>query len=185
MPHSGFQKACELVLAEITQVLPRLPAGQAEALEEALLQSPAVFVTGEGRSGMVGRCFAMRLMHLGLNAHVVGETVTPPLHAGDLLLAISGSGRTDTTVTRARAAAGLGGRVAALTAAEQSPLAEVSHLLLALPTSGLRPAGESAQYGGSLFEQCSLIVLEAIALDLQRRLGRRPEEMDARHATIE
>ena len=55
---------------------------------------PRVFITGAGRSGLVGRFFVMRLVHLGKSAFVVGETTTPAINEGDLLIAISGSGNT-------------------------------------------------------------------------------------------
>ena len=36
-----------------------------------------VFVAGAGRSGLVLRMAAMRLMHLGLTVHIAGDTTTP------------------------------------------------------------------------------------------------------------
>ena len=51
---------------------------------------------GAGRSGLVAKAFAMRLMHLGFTAYVVGETITPAMRPKDLLVIFSGSGRTKT-----------------------------------------------------------------------------------------
>jgi len=38
------------------------------------------------------RALAMRLFHLGLDVHVVGEMTTPPVVGGDLLLVSAGPG---------------------------------------------------------------------------------------------
>jgi len=37
---------------------------------------------GVGRSGLIGRAFAMRLMHLGFEVYVLGETITPAVEKG-------------------------------------------------------------------------------------------------------
>lgn len=57
----------------------------------------------------------MRMMHMGIDAYVVGETVTANLEKGDLLIIGSGSGETKTLVSIAEKAKSLGGTVAAVT----------------------------------------------------------------------
>ena len=47
-----------------------------------LLNAKRIYVMGAGRSGLVAKAFAMRLMHLGMHAYVVGETITPALDTG-------------------------------------------------------------------------------------------------------
>lgn len=186
MTEEGFEQACERVLAEVGAVLGRLPTVQGEALAQAVASAPAVFVTGEGRSGLVGRCFAARLAHLGRPAHVVGETVTPAARTGDLLVAISGSGETPTTCLRAHEAARLGLRVAGITGNPKSTLAKLADLVLAIPvTTQASTQAPSVQFGGSLFEQCALLALDALILQLQRRLGETHEAMRGRHTTLE
>jgi len=70
-------------------------------LIEDILNANAIFLMGAGRSGLVARAFAMRLMHLGLKVYVVGETTTPAVKRGDLVIAISGSGETRSIVSLA------------------------------------------------------------------------------------
>ncbi len=175
-----LEKACSVILEEVRGSLAVVKEDQLASLCDLIASARAVFVTGEGRSGLVGRCFAMRLMHLGLSLHVVGGTTTPRLGKGDLLVAISGTGETELTCAAARLAAAAGGTVAAVTAAEGSALAATADLVVLAPA-----AGPSQQYGGSLFEQSVLIALDAVALALQQRLGVGPEAMDARHANLE
>ena len=45
---------------------------------------------GAGRSALALKMVAMRLRHLGLDAYVAGETISPALGEGDLLLVASG-----------------------------------------------------------------------------------------------
>ena len=182
----GFEDASRLILGEIEAALAKVDRQRVAQLEEAIVGARAVFVTGEGRSGLVGRCFAMRLMHLGVQTYMVGGTTTPAIGKGDLLVALSGAGETDTTCALAHTAAEAGAAVAALTAAEGSSLASEAELLLiiAAPTKD-GGTGKSEQYGGSVFEQSLMILLDAVALELQRRLGETPEEMGRRHANLE
>lgn len=168
------------VLEEAGYTLSHIRPEQAEALCELLAGEPAVFVTGEGRSGLVARCFAMRLMHLEIAAHVAGETVTPRLQVGEVLLAVSRTGETAATCAIARAAQAAGGRVAAITAEPASSLGQLAALIIVVPSER-----SSAQYGGAAFEQATLLLLDAIALELQHRLGQTPDQMDARHTNLE
>lgn len=185
MSEERFQQTTEVVLAEIRGVVGQVNADEVEAFEKVLLAAPAIFVTGEGRSGLVARCFAMRAMHLGLLAHVVGEAVTPALKSGDLLVAVSRSGETRGTRAVAELAGKQGAQIAAVTAERGSPLGARADFLLVVPAAAAPDGKGSAQFGGSLFEQSALLILDAVALRLQRRLGESDEQMQARHATLE
>ncbi|HUU54756.1 MAG TPA: 6-phospho-3-hexuloisomerase [Armatimonadota bacterium] len=178
-----FGSAYRLILAEVARTLAEVSEDQVAALRRLLLEAEAIFVTGEGRSGLVGRCLAMRLVHLGLRAHVVGGTTTPAFGEKDVLVAVSGSGETDLTCTVARLAAEAGGTVVAVTSAQESPLAAQADVTVLIPAAP--GSGEHAQYGRSLFEQSALIVLDAVAMQLQREIGRTREQMDARHTNLE
>jgi 6-phospho-3-hexuloisomerase len=178
MPYT-LSQAVSLVLSEIADAAAGVDPEQVETLMEAALSAQAVFVAGEGRSGLVARCLAMRLMHLGLEAHVVGETVTPAFSAEDLLMVFSGSGETAVARAIARGAKERGGKVMAITASAGSPLGGLADEALVIP---LR---RSAQFGGSLFEQTALVVCDAVTLMLQQRLGQGEADMESRHATLE
>ena len=186
MQDLGFRKVAGLILAEIDGVLTQVSEEEVAAFEDAILHADTVFVTGEGRSGLLAKCFAMRLMHLGLQAHAVGDTVTPHVSPGDLLVAVSGSGETKTTNLLAELAAQQGARVAALSSLRDTALARAADLLIVVPAPSKHTDGHgSVQYGGTLFEQSTLVLLDAVALRLQRRLGETAEQMEARHATLE
>lgn len=86
------------ILHEIDTVLRQVREEQLQELAVKLQKAKRLFVVGEGRSGFMAKSFAMRLMHLGANTYVVGETITPAIAEGDLLVAVSGSGLTTTKV---------------------------------------------------------------------------------------
>jgi 6-phospho-3-hexuloisomerase len=174
-----FREATAAIVGEMGDALAKVSEDKALSLCDAIERAGAVFVTGEGRSGLVGRCFAMRLMHLGVKSHVVGGTTTPRLGRDDLLLAISCTGETALTCTVARVAEEAGSKVVAVTAAERATLASSADLTVVVPGSASR------QYGGSLFEQSALIVLDAVAMVLRERLGVSAEAMALRHANLE
>ena len=90
--------------------------------EDIIINSENVFVTGAGRSGLAAKAFAMRLMHLGLSSYVVGETISPAINAEDCIIAISGSGETNTIVSAARIAKNRGSKVLAVTSYPKSTL---------------------------------------------------------------
>ncbi|MEM1819818.1 MAG: SIS domain-containing protein, partial [Sulfolobales archaeon] len=92
-----------------------------------------VIVVGAGRSGLIGRAFAMRLMHLGFNVYVLGDTIVPSLRPNDLMIAISGSGRTKLVITVAEAAKSVGAKVIALTTYINSPLAKIADMIVEVP----------------------------------------------------
>jgi 6-phospho-3-hexuloisomerase len=53
-----------------------------------------IFVYGAGRSGFIGRSFVMRLVQAGITAFLIGEPSMQPMNRRDILIIISGSGKT-------------------------------------------------------------------------------------------
>ncbi len=83
----------QTIIEELTSTVEAIDATETKELADAVLQANRIFLAGAGRSGLMGKAFVMRLMHMGLDAYVVGETVTANLREGDLLIVGSGSGR--------------------------------------------------------------------------------------------
>lgn len=157
----------------------------------------SIFVVGAGRSGLIARAFAMRLMHLGFHVYVIGETITPAAGKGDVLVAISGSGRTMIVVTVAQVAKQVGAKVIAITSHPDSPLGKLADHIVFVP--GRTKISDETDYFsrqilgiheplaplGTLFEICAMVFLESIISELMHRLGKTEEDLKARHATIE
>jgi len=181
-----YREITDTILEEIREVLKEVRSAEVRALLEALDAACKVYVSGQGRSALMARAFAMRLMHLGFTVYVVGETVTPAVQRGDLLIACSGSGESRLTCYLAEVAKGIGAKVAAVTAARDSRLARMADICVVIPAKR-RPHSlvGSSQFGGTLFEQTMLLLFDAVALYLQRQMKRTPADMSQLHTNLE
>lgn len=186
-PSRAFDLNRVLVRDEINAAFQRVEPAQVAALVTELRLADRIFVSGAGRSGLVLKMAAMRLMHLGLTVHVVGETTAPAIRAGDLLLAASGSGTTASVVKAAETAAAHGARVAAYTTSPGSPLAAVAAAVVRIPAAQKTDHGSavSRQYSGSLFEQVLFTTTEAVFQSLWDEDGAPAEDLWQRHANLE
>ncbi|HUT33851.1 MAG TPA: 6-phospho-3-hexuloisomerase [Planctomycetota bacterium] len=174
------------ILAEVQGVLDGVEPEAVGRLLDAVASARRIYVAGEGRSGLVARTFAMRLVHLGLTAYACGETITPAIGAGDLCIACSGSGETPITCHRAAQSRKVGATVAAIVAARGSALGSSADFAVVLPApTKVSQRTASRQFGATLFEQALLLFLDALVLLLQERRGASPESMRAKHTNLE
>jgi 6-phospho-3-hexuloisomerase len=175
------------IAEEVTRTVSQVPDREVEALGRAILGAQRVFVCGAGRSLLMMKAFAMRLMHLGIGAFVVGETITPSIGPGDLLIAGSGSGATRTTLAMMEAGRSRGAKTACLTAHPDSPIGKVSDLIVEIPARivGIPGPTVSTQPPSSLFEQCLLIMGDSLILWLMDKLGTTYDQIRARHTKLE
>jgi len=166
-------------------------------LEDAYSSDRKILVMGAGRSGLVGRAFAMRLKHLGFDVYVLGDTIVSPIRKGDVVIAISGSGRTALIVTAADAAKSAGAIVIAITTYIDSPLAKIADIVVEVP--GRTKVSRVEDYFarqvlgiheplaplGTLFEDCTMIFLDSVIAELMYRLRKTEEDLRQEHANIE
>ena len=181
-----IRESVRAVLGEVGDVLDRADLEATARLLDAVIGARRVYTAGEGRTGLIARTFAMRLVHLGMTAYVCGETVTPAIEADDLCIACSASGETAITCHRATVSRDVGATVAAITAVPNTPLAQKADIEIVLdaPTRSSK-AVPSIQFGSTLFEQALLVYLDALVLLLQERRGASPQSMFAKHANLE
>jgi len=180
----------------IKEVLDKLNKKQVEKFMQKLIHSRNIFVSGAGRSGLVGKAFAMRLMHLGFNVYVVGETITPPVKPGDLLIAISGSGKTSSTLTTVKTAKKTKTTVVAITSFKDSPIAKLADRTVVI--RGRRLEGKEPDYIsgqltgahepltplGGLFELSTMIFLDSVITKLMRLYEEGERDLKKRHANL-
>jgi 6-phospho-3-hexuloisomerase len=157
---------------------------------KAIVAAKRVFVAGAGRSGLMMRAFAMRLMQIGIDTYVVGESTTPDVRKDDLLIIGSGSGRTGGPVSYAQIARHSGVPLAVITAANESPINDIATLIVKLPapTPKLHEAQKlppSVQPMGSLFEQTLLVYLDALIILLMIELNVPESVLYGRHTQLE
>jgi 6-phospho-3-hexuloisomerase len=165
---------------EIADTLRRVDAAAFDRLATAFdNEDRRWFFFGQGRSGLSAQMAAMRFMHLGRKVHCVGEATAPSVRRGDGLLVVSGSGETATSVAFARIAKDEDAHVVALTRAPHSTLAGIADLAFIVPVE------QSEQFGGSLFEQSCLVLLDSIVLHLARRTPDAHLLMRRRHMNLQ
>lgn len=176
------------IINELGSTLKGVDPQETARLEDAILAAKKVYFAGAGRSLLMIRGFAMRMMHLGLRSYVVGETVTPAIEPGDLLVIGSGSGETGALTIVATKAKKLGAKVALITHNANSTIGKQADLVVQIT---LASGTKKLQPSGSTFEQSMLILCDAMVLEMleRGRLLAENEDIDTyimkRHANLE
>lgn len=172
-------------IRDATDAALQVPEDRVRAFIDALEPAHRVFLYGRGRSGFVARAFAVRLMHLGYQTFVVGETITAPVQKDDVVICVSGSGTTYPVVMTAELGRRLGAKVIAVTAAPSSEVANLAHVVV--PLGAAKGNGTKATMAplGTLFETAAWLFFDAVVALLMERLGEDEESMHKRHATLE
>ena len=194
-----LKAAAEEILSGARKAIEELDPDQVEKMIDLIINArdKRIFVIGMGRSGFVARAFTLRLMNLGFNVYFVGETVTPSVSKGDILIAISGSGLTRMVLTASEAAKEVGAKVIAVTSHPESPLGKIAdHIVVVRGRTKI--AKEDDYYVrqlmgemepltplGTMFENNCMVFLDSLVVELMQRMKVTEEELRARHATIE
>ena len=192
-----IKKAMNDILDHVRNVADSLKLEQVRGFVDAMIGANKIFIYGAGRSGLVGKAFAMRLMHLDFNVYVVGETITPAFGQGDLLIAISGSGETNSIVDAAKIAKEQGGKVVGITSYANSTLGKLSDVVVEIPgrTKSDIPTDYIARQMltkykwiapmGTLFEDSTMIFLDGVIALLMATFQKTEKDMKKKHATLE
>ena len=146
-----------------------------------------LYFWARGRSFLILRGFAMRLMHVGYEIHIVGEVDCPSIDSGDILVVASGSGSTGSVLLFAEKAKKLGAKVVAITGKAGTPLHALSDLTVEFHPEILPESVQlSANGGGTRFEHTLMLFLDtcifAMVYDRREQAYR---EMMKRHANLE
>lgn len=176
------------ILDENRNLLKRVSKEEVDNLIKEIDKAGRIFCAAQGRSGYLLRCFCMRLVQFGYLAFFVGETITPRIDKGDILIVLSASGQTAFTQEWIRVAHRLGAMTLGIIGAQDSPIGKALDYSLSLPAgSKLEPSKESCsiQPPGSLFEQAAFVLLETIVLELYQRQGSDPRIILDQHANLE
>lgn len=179
----------DAALVELGDVVRAVQVSELDRLCDELVAAQRIAVHGVGREGLMMRALAMRLFHLGLDAHVVGDMTTPALGAGDLLFVSAGPGHFATVAALVDVAKVAGARTACVTAQAQGAVPRACDVVLTLPAQTMADdqadAATSVLPMGSLFEGAQFLVFELMVLRLRDRLGVTPDAMRARHTNLE
>lgn len=199
-----MKKECEatvvsmnLIADHIKKVASGLDKGSVMSLVKGIMCSQRIFLMGAGRSGLAAKAFAMRLMHMGFNVYVVGETTTPAVQPDDLVIAVSGSGETPSIASLGTIAKKIGSKLAVITSNRASTLGKISDIVVIVPGRTKEDISyedyhERRMTGypqlaplGTIFEITALVFLDAVISELMVRTGADEAELKKRHTVFE
>jgi 6-phospho-3-hexuloisomerase len=178
-----FTRAQQYIGEQVGASLAHLDPAIVRRATELLQRAPAIFVYGAGRSGIIGRAFAMRLVQIGLTAYVIGESVTPIVRRGDVVFILSGRGESNSSVLTANIVRREGAELIVLTGRGSSKLAHAATVLLTLDFPDDAQQRNLAPLG-TLFESASLRLTDALIAELLRARGESEDSMRRRHAIM-
>jgi 6-phospho-3-hexuloisomerase len=193
------QEMMRLMASKIRSIANSISDDDAEQFIRELLNAKRVYIIGAGRSGLVAKGFAMRLMHLGLHAYVVGETITPALNKGDVMVIFSGSGRTKTVADLAETAHDIGGRICLITSNADSRIGKIADCIVIIEHHRDTVADEAEEFEirqmmgehksfaplGTLFETASMVFADAVISRMMEITQVDESALKNRHTNIE
>ena len=199
MESQRVQDMMRLMASKIRSIANGISDQATEKFIRELLNAKRVYVVGAGRSGLVAKAFAMRLMHLGLQAYVVGETITPALNRGDVIVIFSGSGRTNTVADLAETAKQIGGRICLITSNADSRIGKIADSIVIIEQHRDAVTDEAAEFEvrqmmgdhksfaplGTLFETASMIFADAVISRMMEITKTDESALKNRHTNIE
>ena len=183
---SEYGKIAEAVLEEHRKVLLDVDDAETEKLLDAIAEAECIQVFGMGRMKCAVRAFVMRLMHMGLDAHVVYDTTCPNIGPGDLLIVNAACTAIGYQVIQF--AKRLGPKIVAITANPHSKSAKLCDFIVNL--KGQVHGGRdyeipSIQPMAALFEQTIFVYEDIIIQLLMKKLGITAEQMEKRHTNLD
>lgn len=180
------------------EAIDKVDEAELEMMISKIMDASSVFIVGTGRSELIGKAFAMRLMHLGFSVYVVGETITPAVKPEDVVIAISGSGETRSIADLGKIVKDIGSTLITVTSKKESTLGRISDIVMILPSKtkndldaggylerNLRGDYKNMPPLGTSFEITSLIFLDSIIAQLITLTGASEAELKSRHTNIE
>ncbi len=170
---------------KIDDILKNVSTDDIKKVEKLFFKSKRIFVYGSGRSGLVARAFAQRLMHLGFQTFVIGETITGPVQKNDLVIIVSGSGETIPAVMTAEIANNLGANVVSITGKKNSDISKFADVTLFVSAGCSDKERRRFAPLGTLFEASVWVLLDGLIAELMEAKSETEEDMRRRHATLQ
>jgi 6-phospho-3-hexuloisomerase len=176
-----MKETSSYILKEIQEVLAKVDESVVDEIVDSIISAKKIFIYGVGRSGLVGKAFAVRLVQMGFNVHFIGETTTPIVEAIDLVIIVSNTGETMSAVQTANIVRRVGAKVISITSNMQSKLAQASNVSLELTTVKDEQRRKTTPLG-TLFEDSTFLLFDSIVPILMNKLGQSEASLRRRHA---
>jgi 6-phospho-3-hexuloisomerase len=191
-----IKRTAEEITKHALGVIGQIDKEEKDKMMDTIILSEATFIVGSGRSELIGKAFAMRLMHLGFTVYVVGDVTTPAIKNTDCLIAISGSGETKVVTTASQTAKEIGSNVIGITANLNSTLGKILDIKVNIESKSKEPWEHPTSHElkgnyddlapmGTLFEDSTHLFLDGLIAEFMHRLGKKEDDLKMRHATME
>ena len=172
--------------AQVSKNIESIPSHLINKFDDLIHSRDKIFIVGSGRSGLVGKFFGMRLMHIGKNVYIVGETLTPRITEGSILIAISGSGETSSVVAVCKKAIESNAKIILFTSDETSTLSAMSDLVIKVEGKmEKKHNGVNVIPMGTVFEITTLLLLESSIGKSIFNFDISENELKLRHTNLE
>jgi 3-hexulose-6-phosphate synthase/6-phospho-3-hexuloisomerase len=180
-----FHESLGYIQRKTVDILDTVTREDIEKINHAFFKAKRIFVYGAGRSGLVSKAFAIRLVHLGFQTFVIGETIGAPVKKGDLVCIVSGSGETIPAVMTAEIAKNLEATLVVITGNKQSRITKFADITIVLSADCTEKERKKFAPLGTLFEASAWIFLDGVIAELMKNKKETEESMRSRHATLE
>ena len=170
---------------EVKDIIQKIDDEKVFLLKDKIKEHDRIFLLGEGRTGLVGKMFGIRLIQIGKEVYFVGDSLSPSFLHKDLLIAMSGRGESEKILYSVKKAYNIGGEIFIITGNSSSHLLEFSKNSLIIPHSvkSIEKKG-SYQPLNSLFEQSLFFTFESLIIMLKDDLKITEEEMTSLHFNL-
>ena len=182
-----FAELHPIVIDEIGAVLAQIDNSAFDQFCLSIAQARRIVCFGLGREGLALRGLAMRLMHLGLDAHVAGDVTAQPVTTGDILIVTSGPGSLSLTKAMVQLGKQNGATVIVISAQAHAPDPQSADLAVIIPAQTMvNDQGSSSVLAmGTAFEAAMTLYFDIAVIRIQELTGQSLDEMRARHFNLE
>lgn len=157
-----------------------------------------IFIGGAGRSGLVAKSFAMRLMQLGFNAYVFGESIIPTVEEQDILITISNSGQSSSILNVFHDININKIKILSVCGSSNCDLAEISNYKIVIPPKKEKSLTQYEENRlkdlnfnpdelvllGTAFEISTFIILDVLVVELMQKLGLKEQYLKDMHDNL-
>jgi len=181
-----YKEIVQTITEENRKVLLDIEESEINRLLDTIAGAKKIQVFGMGRMKCAARAFTMRLMHMGLDAHVVYDTTCPNIGKGDLLIVNCGCTAVGLVVIRLAKKAGA--TICVITAhpeSEAGKLADFTVRLKGQVNPGNPDEIPSIQPMAALFEQSVFLFEDILIMMLMEKLNISSRDMAKRHTNVD
>jgi len=185
MKEEMYKESLNYIQGKLQNILGTITPKDIDNVISLFFEANRIFVYGAGRSGHVAKAFAIRLVHLGFQTFVIGETIGAPVKKDDMVFIVTGSGETIPSVMTAEIARNIGAKLVVVTGRKDSRITKFADIAITLSAECMDKERKKLAPLGTLFEASAWILLDSIIAELMKSKGETEESMQSRHATLE